>query len=77
MEELKNLNITELVKELKKLINYNSFLPETELARDEEVYIAYTSLDEKNLETILRRLVKTTANVVLEFSEQTQVKNYE
>ena len=77
MEELKKLNITELVKEVKKLISYNSFIPETELARDEEVYIAYTSSDEKNLETILRRLVKTTAIMVLDFSKQTEIKNYE
>jgi len=77
MEELKKLNITELAKEVKKLINYNSFTPETESAQDKEMYITYTSSDEKNLETILRRLVKTTANVVLEFSEQTRIKNYE
>jgi len=74
MEELKKLNITELAKEVKKLINYNSFVPETELARDEEIYITYTSSDEKNLETILRRLVRITADVVLEFSKQMENK---
>jgi hypothetical protein len=77
MEELKKLNITELVKEVKKLVNYNSFIPETELTRDEEICITYTSSDEKNLETILRKLVKATAGVVLEFSKQMGIKDYE
>jgi hypothetical protein len=74
MEELKKLNITELVKIVKKLVNYNSFVPETGLTRDEEVYITYTSSDENNLETILRRLVRVIADVVLEFSKQMENK---
>jgi len=77
MEELKKLNIAELIKEVKKLANYNSLIPEAELTRDEEIYITYTSSDEKNLETILRRLVKTIADVVSEFSKQMETKNYE
>jgi hypothetical protein len=77
MEELKKLNITELVKEVKNLINYNSSIQETELTRDEEICITYTSSDEKNLETVLRKLVRTVANIILEFSKQMEIKNYE
>jgi hypothetical protein len=77
MEELKKLNITELAKVVKKLANYNSFVPETGLTQDEEIYITYTSSDEKHLETILRELVKITANTVLEFSEQMEIKKHE